>query len=103
MEAEQLSELSNSLQKLEQVVPSSFKDFLKNNKNILLILERNPETDKVRVGVKKIYSPEARNILKEARRNRIARKNAGYSREDAIRDFLEAQDEIANRIEKNES
>ncbi len=34
MEAEQVSEFSNSLHKLEQVVPSSFKDFLRNNKNI---------------------------------------------------------------------
>ncbi len=103
MEAEQVSEFSNSLHKLEQVVPSSFKEFLKNNNNILLILERNPETDKVQVGVKKIYSQEAKDILKEARQGRIARNKADYSREDAVRDFLEAQDEIANWIGKNES
>ncbi len=54
MEAEQLSRFSNSLQELEQVIPPSFKEFLRNNENILLILERNPETDKVRVGAKNI-------------------------------------------------
>jgi translation initiation factor 2 alpha subunit (eIF-2alpha) len=90
------------LQELERVIPPVVADFLRKNQNLMLVLERDPQTDKVQVGVKKIYNQEAKELVAEVHQSFLAEKRAGYSRKDAAKDFLEAQDEIAKQIEKNE-
>ena len=92
---------SDSLNEIERVVPQPIVDFLRNNQNVMLVFERNPDTDKIQVGVRKIYRSEAHELLKEARLESLEKKQLkGYTREDAIKDFNEAQQEIAAYLNK---
>ncbi len=58
--------------------------------------------DKVVVYMHRVYSDDVNAILKEATALYQAKKQSGYSREDAFEDFIEAQKEISKHLQ-NES
>lgn len=95
------AQLSDSLRELERVVPPTFASFLQQHKNIALVLERDPQSRKIRIGVKKIHSSAVKRILRESKQDLAAKEEAGYSKKDATKDFSEAQDEIAAYSRQN--
>ncbi len=58
------------------------------------------QADVVRITYLKTYDPKIRQIVAEARHEYLAKKQTGYSREQAVQDLLAVRHEIAAQLEK---
>ena len=73
--------------------PKLIVDFLKENKQIGLVLEEE-RTDQISIGVKKIYNQKVMDISENINKQYTAKEKSGYTREEAVKDFLEAKAQI---------
>ena len=95
-------QLPESIRELERTVPPAIVTFLQRHENVALVFERDPQSGNIRVGVRKVYRRETKRTLESAKQALAAKEKAGYSKEDAFKEFWEAQDEIAAQLEKND-
>ncbi len=77
-----------------QDFPRPIVDFLKNNKKIGLVLEEKLDTDIINIGVKKIYNRKVMELSEDIDRKYAIKEKNGYTKEEAINDFLEVKREI---------
>ena len=79
--------------------PAVLTDFLRKNKGLIVVIEVDPASDKVRVGIRKKYGDDVTRILREVYQEHALKLQQGYSRDDAVKDFKEAQNEISKYLE----
>ena len=77
--------------------PELVIDALAESNNISILLKR--EGDQVFVYLKKMYSDEVNEILRESQKEYKRKKGEGYNRERAFQDFMEAQEEISRHFQ----
>jgi len=76
--------------------PEIVIDALSESNNVSIMLKR--EQDRVYVYFKKNFDEKVYSILSDAKAEYKRKKEMGYNREQAFRDFMEAQDEIAKHL-----
>jgi hypothetical protein len=74
--------------------PKLIGDFLKENKKIGLILEEKESTNQISIGVQKIYTQRVMDISENINKKYAYKEKDGYTREEAVKDFLAAKAEI---------
>ncbi len=81
-----------------QLHPELLSDLILSNDSRPIMVEK--QADVVRITYLKTYDPKTKRIVAEARQEYLAKKQAGYSREQAFQDLMEARNEIAQHLEK---
>lgn len=72
--------------------PNLVTDFLLKDEDVSVILQKRGDT--VHLAYLRAYDAETTRILAEAKREHAGKVKEGYTREQALTDFAEAQDEI---------
>jgi hypothetical protein len=93
----QLLERSYSAQDFSELVTKLLGK--KNKLAVVMDLEKDPKSGEVHVGVRKVYSDEVEMLASEIDAEFDQKEQAGYSREDAVRDFRGAQKEAVPYLE----
>ncbi len=79
--------------------PELITDILFDDDDLSLILEKRGKT--VRFAYLRRYDSDTTRILGEAKREYAQKAREGYNREEAARDFLEAQEEIHHQAPRS--
>lgn len=79
-----------------QQKPQLITDLLLKDEQVSIIIER--QGDQIRFAYMKTYRQDTRRIVREARQECIELLNRGYTREQAIEDFWDAQAAISEYL-----
>jgi len=96
---EQIKTTEFALGEIEQH-PEIITDFFRKNKRVCLILQKDEESNTIHIGIRKVYSKQVTELLEGVYKKYTEKKKKGYSREQAIQDFLDAQKEISKYLSK---
>lgn len=96
-------QLPDSIKALQRAIPAVIVDFLRQHANVALVFECNPQSNSIQVGIKKMYSQDVQRTATESKHALTEAEKSGYSEEDAMNDFMEAQKEIAAQMKTNTS
>ncbi len=80
--------------------PRAVADLLNKNEKVSLVLEKDFQSGEVRVGVRRVCSDRAFQLLKESQEEVKQRNQKGYTREQAFNEFEAAQKVVADQIKE---